>query len=237
MTAAELAAVLPKTALFEGLETEEVRTILQTYYFPISRYEEGRRVAFRGDPYEELCIILKGSLQAEINDIEGHTLTVETLAAPQVVASAVFFSSARRLPVDLVAKTAVTLLRIPRPEVLRLLREHEAMLQALLTDMGDRLQFLAQRLRMNQFGSIRQKLAVYLLDHVQGHRRGTGAQRLRIPNTRQELADIFGVARPSVSRVIAELEEEGLIRSDGKDFEILDKAALEALAEDIGPED
>ena len=44
---------------------------------------------------------------AEINDIEGHTLIVETLPAPQVVASAVFFSSVRRFPVDVVAKTDV----------------------------------------------------------------------------------------------------------------------------------
>jgi len=86
------------------------------------------------------------------------------------------------------------------------------MLDGLLADMGDRLQFLAQRLRMSQFGSIRQKLALYLIDHSPADRRSP----VRIPNTRQELADIFGVARPSVSRVISELEQEGVIETHGR---------------------
>ena len=88
-------------------------------------------------------------------------MTVEVLTAPQIIASAVFFSSARRFPVDLVARTRVRLMRIPRQEVLALCTERKEILEGLLSDMGDRLQFLAQRLRMTQFGSIRQKLAVF----------------------------------------------------------------------------
>jgi CRP-like cAMP-binding protein len=225
----EVAGVLSRTSIFAPLSRQRVREILDTHGFPTSTFDTGRVVAQRGDVYEELLIILTGELQAEINDIEGHTLTVETLVAPQVVASAVYFSSERRFPVSLIAKSPVSLLRIPRPAVLSLLRANEGALQALLTDMGDRLQFLAQRLRMNQFGSIRQKLAVYLLDLITS----TGHTTARIPHTRQELADLFGVARPSVSRVISELEEEGLVTTSGRDLRVRDVTRIEQLAREI----
>jgi CRP-like cAMP-binding protein len=231
VNASDLARLLSSTSLFRSLTASDVRELLTKHYFPLSRYEEGRCVAFRGDPYEELCIILEGELQAGITDVEGHTLVVEVLEAPQVVASAVFFSSSRRLPVDLLARTDVVLLRIPRSELLALLHEHEAILQGLLTDMGNRLQFLAQRLRMSQFSSIRQKLAVYLTELAEQ----TGTTVVSTPNTRQELADIFGVARPSVSRAISELEHEGLVRTHGREFELVQPETLREVAHDVSP--
>lgn len=231
MSTVDLARTLSQTSLFQGLPIAELDAILTRHYFPISTYDQGQRVAFRGDPYEELSIVLHGAVVAEINDIEGHTLTVETLTAPQVVASAVFFSSNRRFPVDLFAKTETALARIPRAELVALLRRHEEMLDGLLTDMGDRLQFLAQRLRMSQFGSIRKKLALYLLDHI---RRGSSEPHA-VPNTRQELADIFGVARPSVSRVVSELEEEGVVTTHGRQFAVVDWVALYELAHGLEP--
>lgn len=230
MNTEEQARILERTSIFGPLSRERIREILDTHAFSTSTYDPGQLVAMRGDHYEELLVILTGEMQAELHDVEGHTLTVETLVAPQIVASAVYFSSARLLPVSLIAKTPVSLLRIPRPAVLALLRENEEALQSLLTDMGDRLQFLAQRLRMNQFGSIRQKLAIYLLDLVES----TGETAFRAPNTRQELADLFGVARPSVSRVISELEEEGLISSSGREFRVRALAKMKRLARDVG---
>jgi CRP-like cAMP-binding protein len=47
--------------------------------------------------------------------------------------------------------------------------------------------------------------------------------------TQNDLADFFGVARPSVARALGELEEEGLIEAKGKNIKILDKKQLGLL--------
>jgi len=44
--------------------------------------------------------------------------------------------------------------------------------------------------------------------------------------THNELAVFFGVARPSVSRAIKELEDEGSLEVKGKDINILDRNKL-----------
>jgi CRP-like cAMP-binding protein len=44
--------------------------------------------------------------------------------------------------------------------------------------------------------------------------------------TQYEMAEYFGVARPSIARVMSELEEEGVVVTKGKYLRILDKNKL-----------
>ena len=50
--------------------------------------------------------------------------------------------------------------------------------------------------------------------------------------TQNELADFFGVARPSVARAIGDLEKEGYIEAKGKNINIIDKEGLADLTVD-----
>jgi CRP-like cAMP-binding protein len=47
--------------------------------------------------------------------------------------------------------------------------------------------------------------------------------------TQNDLAEYFGVARPSIARVIGELETEGIIITKGKTLKMLDKKRLTEL--------
>ena len=49
---------------------------------------------------------------------------------------------------------------------------------------------------------------------------------IELKSTQQQLADLFGVARPSLARVFGEMQREGLIRIQKKQITILDKTAL-----------
>jgi CRP/FNR family transcriptional regulator len=50
--------------------------------------------------------------------------------------------------------------------------------------------------------------------------------------TQNELADFFGVTRPSVSRVLGDLEEEEYIEAKGRNIKIIDKEGLADLTID-----
>lgn len=49
--------------------------------------------------------------------------------------------------------------------------------------------------------------------------------------TQNDLADYFGVARPSVARAIGDREENKLIKAEGKTIRILNREGLIALTE------
>jgi CRP-like cAMP-binding protein len=51
--------------------------------------------------------------------------------------------------------------------------------------------------------------------------------------TQGDLAEFFGVARPSIARTLGELEDAGYIIARGKHIEILNRKALSDLTNDI----
>ena len=57
---------------------------------------------------------------------------------------------------------------------------------------------------------------------------------VKLDMTQNDLADFFGVARPSVARALGDLEEEGFIEARGKNIKILDREGLRILLKLIG---
>jgi CRP-like cAMP-binding protein len=195
----------------------------------VRRYDEGAVIKLRGEVYDELLIIGRGRLAAHIDDFSGKTLKVESLRAPEIVASAVFFAQENYLPVSISAEVPTTVFSLSRRSVEWIARHYEECLSALLTDMGNRLVFLAEKLRMAQFATIEQKLAAYLFELSHRHE----GSEIKIPHTKIQLAEIFGVTRPALSRVFANLHEEGVIDYGTDWVEIRDMDKMEELLTDM----
>ena len=73
--------------------------------------------------------------------------------------------------------------------------------------------------------SLQGKIADYLLQIYLKE----GNKRLQIDSSWKELADRFGVNRQSLARSLAQLEEEGLLRVEGKSIEILQPHRMAGL--------
>jgi len=98
-------------------------------------------------------------------------------------------------------------------------------LLSFLRDSGNRIVFLAGKLRFSQFTTLRQKAASYLLDCVRKQRTETVA----LEHSREALAELFGATRPSVSRAFSGLRDDGLIQLDGRTVYILSMGGLKKV--------
>lgn len=192
-------------------------------------YRSGQVIHFQGDRYDRLIMLVEGSAEASMQDPSGKVMKVETLEAPEAVAAAVLFSSEQLLPVTLSAETQVRLFRMKRETLLELLLKERKLLENLLTDMGDRLVFLAEKVKYIRFASLRQKIAGYLLELSSRAK----SDELQLSYTREKLSEMFGVERPSLSREISRMDDEGLIHIDGRYVKILDRGALEDFLEEM----
>jgi len=216
----ETLAALRRCILFRAMEPAELAALLDKLSYKVLERAAGSLILVRGAPYRSLHVVLQGAVTAEMEDQHGRVLKVETIAAPSLLASGILFAPEARLPVTLRAATRVRLFVLSKVGLLSGCRRQPCLLEGLLQDMGGRISFLAEKLRMTQFTSIRQKLASYLLE------RAGPDGRLSLRLGRQALAEIFGVARPSLSRVFGELSRRGWIREQGRGSLLLDRAAL-----------
>ena len=123
------------------------------------------------------------------------------------------------------AKGACRFAVIPREGLLALCMEHKAVLEALLAEVGARVQTLSEKLRASEFISLREKLADWLLRRAEL----SGSASVRMEATRERMAELFGVARPSLSRELGALRKLGILERSGKEIKIRDLAALRRL--------
>jgi CRP/FNR family transcriptional regulator, dissimilatory nitrate respiration regulator len=113
---------------------------------------------------------------------------------------------------------------VPVQEFLRLLQLNTNLLRNYLNSISSRAQFLSQKLHFLSFKTIKEKVAHFLLKEA-----GERFHSFELKNTQQQLADLFGVTRPSLARVLGEMQTEGLIKIEKKTVTLLDKEKLNEL--------
>jgi len=211
--------------LFSGINQEEMEDLLKWISPGVETYDIGSLLRFQGDEYNSLLILLEGEVSAEIQDYSGRTVKIENLKAPDAIASGILFAEDNTLPVTLVAQKPIRLISLKREDILSLAQKNRTFLQNYFSDSGNKVAFLAEKIRLFKFNTLREKFAGYLLN-LSGKQ---NSDRVKLPYSREKLAELFGVARPSLSRTCSELADEGLVDLHGKTVTILDKKGLKAI--------
>ena len=184
--------------LFRGGNMETDERILGEHPGRFSSYAKGDIIAMQGYPCRALYLLCKGSVYAKMVSEEGREFTLDTLSAPEALASAFVFSTDRTFPVTIIASGDCGIWSIGRDALYKLISEDKAVLENYLRIVSDHSMFLSQRLHEFALQSLSSRIVGYI------ERNGP------IENL-QETAFILGVARPSLSRAIAQLVSQGVL--------------------------
>jgi len=174
-----------------------------------------------GEPVISLMIVMSGVVKGEMADYAGRVIKIEDIPAPGILASAFMFGNNNKFPVNVIAMSDVEILLIDKADFLGLLMKNNILLVNFLDLISNRSQFLSEKIKFLNFKTIKGKLAQYILQKVEKDK-----LTVDLSLKQNDLADFFGVARPSVARALAELEKEGYIVAKGKHIRIIDKAGL-----------
>jgi CRP/FNR family transcriptional regulator, dissimilatory nitrate respiration regulator len=220
-------SLLANAPLFKGLTPFEIETILSEVSFRTRKFQTGFMISQSGEPVNSLIIVMSGIVKGEMVDYAGRTIKIEDIPAPGALASAFMFGNKNKFPVNVIAVSDGELLYIEKPEFLKLLIKKDVILINFLDMISNRSQFLSEKIKFLNFKTIKGKLAHYILQKA-----GKDLSLITLDKTQNDLADFFGVARPSVARAIKELEAEFYLESKGKKIKILDKEGLADLTVD-----
>lgn len=220
-------SLLASSPLFRGLTSVEIETLLSQVPHRTKKFQTGFLIAISGEPVNSLLIVISGTVKGEMVDYAGRTIKIEDIPAPGALAAAFMFGNRNRFPVNVVAITDGELLLIEKPDFLKLLMKKDFLLINFLDMISIRSQFLSEKIKFLNFKTIKGKLAHFILQKA-----GKELTTITLDMTQNDLADYFGVARPSVARAIKELEEENYLEAKVKKIKILDKEGLARLTID-----
>lgn len=212
--------VLKSSLIFKNLSLEKIKLILREIKYDRKKYKDRENIAFRGDKVEGLNLIIKGIVKTEMLTKDGNVKKIEELGLADALASAFIFGTNNTYPVDLVAKGEVEILHINKINFLKLLSLEHQILENYLNEISNKAQLLSAKI-WNNFNNktIGEKIRNFI---IRNHK----SCEVTIDNLKG-LAESFGVARPSLSRVLSDYINEGKIERIGRNkYKILDKDFL-----------
>jgi CRP/FNR family transcriptional regulator, cyclic AMP receptor protein len=167
-------------------------------------------------------LVVRGLIRVYMTSPEGRQVTVRYARAADVLGIAVLVGGPANVSAQALAESS--LFRISSRALTGVARRDARVAWALAEELNRRLYETLQQTAVNTFGSVRQRVAVHLLDlaSAQLHPRGRMAARV----TQQELADAVGSVREVVARILRDLRVAGIVATSSDSVLIVDAARL-----------
>lgn len=206
------------------IKIDDEEAFLDDLKCSIKAYSKNELIIRQGDVCDALYMLTLGSVKTEMITENGNILGIEIIKAPRPLAPAFVFSDNNRFPVDVTALEEVEIMKIPKTEIMRLMVTNPDFMSSFMTHNANRTQFLTNRLQLLSIKTIKGKLAHFLMENSKGD-----GISFEINRNQTELADFFGVARPSLARSLSEMVHDGIISINKKEYTILNSKGLREL--------
>ena len=209
--------ILTNSPFFNRLTAKEIKELLQTVNYKIVEYPAKEIYTLAGMPCKYADFILKGELISRMTGLSGKQVQIDRLKACVLIAPAFIFAKNNAMPVSVETAQHTTIMRMMPSELKHLIDTNERIRMNFIQLLSSIDVFLTQKLRMLSLFTVREKVAYFLMKAAKEQQSRT----IKLSNSRQEIADTFGIQKFSLLRCLSEFEDNGAIKIDGKQITIL----------------
>lgn len=226
----EYVEIISKTALFKGIERDKISVMLECLKPKVSSYNRNDCIVISGVVFESVGIILKGKATVSKENAAGNRIIMTVLEKGNIFGEMLAFSSQTIWPATVQAQESCMVFFLPRGKIVgecdRMCPWHRSLIQNFLRIISERALMLNKKVEYLTIKSMREKISTYLLEQY----KITGDKNIILPLKRYELADFLNVSRPSMSREMCKMRDEGIIDFHLTAFRILDVEALKVMS-------
>lgn len=194
-------------------------------------YPKGAVLFVEGQAPRGIFVLCKGRVKLSICSTDGKTLILKIAEAGEVLGLSATLSGK---PYELTAETIdpCQINFVKRDDFLRFLKEHSEACLRVAEQLSDKYNAACREIRsLGLSHSAAEKLAKLLLEWTNKNGEAAKAEpRLKLALTHEEIAQMIGTSRETVTRLFAELKKKSVVQSKGSTLVIKNKAALKAIA-------
>lgn len=217
--------ILTECMLFDGLSNNEKEQCLTEFRYQVKSYRKNEIIVYIKDVVIQQLILIEGKVKNEMSDFSGNSIKIADIAAPRILAPGFLFGKQSRYPVNIFANSNCKILAISKDSFLSTLLLHKQLQINFINLISNQTQFLTRKINFLKIKTIKAKLAYFLLKQYRRQNNTT----IVLPQSQTQLADLFGVTRPSLSRTFAEFKNDAIIDIKGKNIALLNVAALKNI--------
>jgi CRP/FNR family transcriptional regulator len=211
--------------LFEGLPGEQLRALAGICL--LRTYRKGQMIFADGDEGIGFYIVQSGSVRIfKLSPEGGKEQILHIFSAGESFGEAAVFAG-QGFPAFAKAQASSVLIFFPRVEFMRLVRRDPSLSLNMLAVLSRRLQKFARLIEDLSLKETPARLAAHLL-YLGGKRPDADVISLEIP--KGQMAALLGTIPETLSRIMARMGRQGLIRLRGNQISILDRTGLQQIA-------
>jgi CRP-like cAMP-binding protein len=223
--------ILARAPIFQGLDTAALQTILQA-----SRRRQVKANTFffhEGEPATLFYVLLEGRARLTQVTAEGHQVIVHYVGPGDGIGIIVALSS-MAYPVSAEAVEDCLALSWDTETILQLMLENPRLALNGMKLIAHRFAELQDRYRELATERVERRVARALLRLVrQAGKRVEGGVLIDMPLSRQDLAEMTGTTLYTVSRILSNWEERGLVDGGRERVVLRNSHELVIIAEDL----
>lgn len=203
--------LLNKSALFYGMKKEDIISMLKDTKSKIYDYSKNQYIVSVGEIIQCFGIVLQGEATIIKENAQGDGFIMNVAKQGDLFGEMFIFSSHSTWPVTVKVQASCKVLLINNSSLIRNSDVNNTWyittMQNLMKIISDRAFFLNKKVEYLSIKSIRSKICTYLWDQY----KKTGDTNITLLLNRNELASFLNISRPSMSREMCLLRDEGVI--------------------------
>lgn len=227
----EYLPVIQNCILFRGIQREEISHMLGCVAPRTASFQKGALITEAGGDIREIGVVLSGAVDITKETPLGERIVLNKITAGGIFGEVIALSDSQSSPATIFAAEPCTVLYILPEKIMTPCRNvcpwHSRLIANLVRIVADKALYLNRKIDYLVIKSMRGKISTYLYEWY----RKQGNTSFSLPFNRNELADFLNVSRPSMSRELGRMRDEGILTFSGNQFQILNLSKLNAYVE------
>lgn len=229
--------ILRETTLFRGLSQATYRSCCTSS--KVFVFYKGEVIVQEGDICEGVIVILEGKAATLKTSANGDYSTLNLLGQADTFGENILFGKKSYYECSLEAASNGKYIQISKVKLLDMMADSPQLLKNILDTLSDRVNEQNRRINMLSQRSLRKKISAYLIyllrDQLEAKQTRlvdeltiVSTPAVELPVSKALVAKLLAMPRPSLSRELISMEEDGLIKVSGRIIWLLDIKELSA---------
>lgn len=210
--------------LFQGLPHSQYEGLAKIVVDQM--FQRGDNIFFEGDEAIGFYVVLSGRAKVFKLSAEGKEQILHIFGPGEPIGEVAVFAG-KRFPAHAAALEETRVFFFPRAAFIDLIRGDPSLALNMLAVLSQRLRRFTTLVEDLSLKEVPGRLAAYLL-YLSEREKGTSDLTLDI--SKSQLASLLGTIPETLSRILARMTREKLIKSSGRRYQILDRKGLQDLS-------
>src|ERR1700730_9078696 len=195
-------------------------------------YTKRSSLFVEGQPSRGLVVLCAGHVKLSTSSSDGRTLILRISEPGDLLGlPATISGRAYEVTADVIEPTQANF--ISRADFLNFLRDHGEAALRVAQELSETYQAAFAEMRtIGLSHSAREKLARFILDWSAHHPSDNGAIKFNLTLTHEEIAQMIGASRETVTLLVADFKKRNLLQIKGSSVTLKDKRGLEQLLQE-----